>query len=534
MKKLPLFLVFFSSSVYADPGWYSLSLSKVNFNGYAWQHERIWNEGNIYTREWLAGTQQSSCQSAIEKAQVALDQNYESFLNNSNVSSDVSIERTISDCFPYPEADPEPGDLAYSRVHISLKAYSCTGPAGPFVNQSECEEDDPENDTPSLNMCLSKEPINGSLGPVYFNDSLNQWEANHDGCSWSTSYSNVSVITINDFGVATVSSTWTPYDLADLRPPGTAVSCLNNPDLLLGQCSEDEEPEDPSEDDEIGGDTTNPSDPDDSTDSGQSTPVDDGTSGSGSDITTPPFESDSTDVISAINASGRSLHESLASLAERTSAVGDGIERRINSQTRDITNAVDSSASNIRSSIDDQTNSFGAAISDQTSTLDGSLDALGVSIVDAINDLGTGLGDQPSNGEGDGGLLDGISGLLDGLVEKLASRFTEDLGNSENLFDSSNMDETLDEVASLEQEHTDDVNSLMDEIGNGATSSIADQVTSRLPSLPSGGCTPIEFGPIEISCQPFNLIKSWLTWIIYFWTVVSIVDTFFRSGQRTA
>ena len=120
------------------------------------------------------------------------------------------------------------------------------------------------------------------------------------------------------------------------------------------------------------------------------------------------------------------------------------------------------------------------------------------------------------------------------MVDKLASTFTEDLGDGDDLFDASGMDETLDGVAAQEQQHTGEVNALMDEIGDGATSGIAEQITSRLPSLPSGGCVPLQFGPMEISCQAFNTIKLWLTWIIYFWTVVSIVDTFFRSEQRTA
>ncbi|PCF96912.1 hypothetical protein CPA45_04165 [Vreelandella nigrificans] len=120
------------------------------------------------------------------------------------------------------------------------------------------------------------------------------------------------------------------------------------------------------------------------------------------------------------------------------------------------------------------------------------------------------------------------------MVNNLVSRFTEEVGDGNDLFNTTDMDETLDGLAEQQALYNDDVNTLMDEIGDGSSSGIAEQVTSRLPSLPSRSCTPLQLGPMQISCQASNTVKLWLSWIVYFWTVVSIVDTFFRSGQRTA
>lgn len=410
-----------------------------------------------------------------------------------------------------------------------LSDYRSAGYFSPVVHAdspSICPPTDEEARDPNQ-VCLEKGQRQTTFKPVFYNSSMNEWEAYHEGCGWYAG-AGVSAILVDENGAASVSATWTPWGAVE-NPPTNGVTCANSPDLV-GSCEGDTPAgggQAPDDGDTDGGN------PDDGNSGDSSTPVDDSTSGSGGGVSIPPYQSDNSDVISAVNSSGRSLHDAFTALSERSTAIGDGIERRINSQTRDITNAVDSSASEIRSSINDQTGSLEGAISDQTATLNGSLDTLGVSIVEAINDFGAGLGEELADGEG-GGLLDGISGLLDGLVEKLALRFTEDLGDSDDLFDSSGMDETLDQVVAQEQEHTDHINGLMDDIGDGATSRIAEQVTSRLPSLPSSSCVPLQFGPIEISCRPFNLIKSWLTWAIYFYSVSSIINIFFRSEQRTA
>ncbi|WP_337133536.1 hypothetical protein, partial [Staphylococcus aureus] len=84
----------------------------------------------------------------------------------------------------------------------------------------------------------------------------------------------------------------------------------------------------------------------------------------------------------------------------------------------------------------------------------------------------------------------------------------------------------------------DNVTEKLDEIGEDDSSPIADQVTGNFPDLPSSSCTPLTFGqaPFEftISCDVFNKIRTWFGWIIYFWTVVSIMDTFFAPVSRRA
>lgn len=292
-------------------------------------------------------------------------------------------------------------------------------------------------------------------------------------------------------------------------------------------------------------DPTDPTDPDGDTGGGDTGGGDDsdddndnGGGGSDGGSTVPDFEFDESGIIEAIGSAGRSNRNAI-------NALSNDVTGAISSQTDDLNTATTAQTDTLTSSLDDQTNDLTGAIDSQTGTLTDSLDALGTTFTDALKGLGLGsVGDDNGDGEGDGegegedgegdGLLGGISKLLNRMVDKLASRFTEDLGDGDDLFDSSGMDSTLDGVAVQEEQHSDDVNALMDEIGDGATSGIADQITSRLPSLPSGGCVPLQFGPMEISCQSFNTIKLWLTWIIYFWTVVSIVDTFFRSEQRTA
>ncbi|MGE6606796.1 hypothetical protein ACQKE4_09755 [Halomonas sp. NPDC076908] len=298
-----------------------------------------------------------------------------------------------------------------------------------------------------------------------------------------------------------------------------------------------------------GGDPTNPTDPTDpggdngggDGDTGGGDPGNDngdnpGGGGSGGGSTVPDFEFDESGIIEAIGSAGRSNRNAIDALStDVTGAISsqtDDLTASNNTQTQTLSNAIADQSTAFTAALDGQTENVTGAIDTQTGALTGSLDALSTSIFDAIASLGFGEGD--GEGEEGDGLLGGISNLLNGMVDNLASRFTEDLGTGDDLFNSSGLDDTLDGVAAQEQEHSDEINTLMDEIGDGATSDIADQITSRLPSLPSGSCVPLQFGPMEISCQAFNTIKLWLTWIIYFWTVVSIVDTFFRSEQRTA
>ena len=261
-----------------------------------------------------------------------------------------------------------------------------------------------------------------------------------------------------------------------------------------------------------------------------------GSSGGGS--TVPDFEFDESGIIEAIGSAGQSNRNAINALSNDVTSSINNQTNELNNATSAQTDALSGALSNqtdtLSNSLDSQTDTITGALNDQTGTLSGSLDALGTSIVDAINAFGSGEGESDGEGTEGDGLLDGISNLFNGLVDDLASRFTEDLGNGDDLFNSSSMDQTLDGLEEERQLYNEEVNTFMDEIGDGSSSGIADQVTTNLPSLPSGSCVPLQFGPIEISCRPFDLIKSWLTWIVYFWTVVSVVDTFFRSGQRTA
>jgi hypothetical protein len=313
------------------------------------------------------------------------------------------------------------------------------------------------------------------------------------------------------------------------------------------------DPSDPGGDNggDTGGDNGGGDDSDDDNDNG----------GSGGGSTVPDFEFDESGIIEAIRSSGQSNRNSIDALSNdvtreindqtselnaATSAQTESLNTTINDQTAELVTQGDRQTGRVTTAITSQTQSIQNTLDGQTNSLNSTLKGLEKSLVDAFKNItirfsggGGGGSSGGSDGEGDGdgegeGEGDGIDGLFDSLVDKLASRFTEDLGDGNDLFDSSVLDETLDGVATQEQEYTGEVNALMDEIGEGDTSGIADQITSRLPSLPSGGCNPLQFGPMEISCQAFNTIKLWLTWIIYFWTVVSIVDTFFRSNQRTA
>lgn len=309
-----------------------------------------------------------------------------------------------------------------------------------------------------------------------------------------------------------------------------------------------------------GGDPTDPTNPTDPTDPGgdsgggsggggdsgnDDSDDNNGGGGSGGGSTVPDFEFDESGIIEAIGTAGQANQNAINALSnDVTGAISDqtnDLNAATSAQTNALNSTLNSQTNSLTSSLDGQTDDLTSALEDQTGTITNSLDALGTTFTDALKGLGLGSGDDDS-GDGDGegedgegdGLLGGISKLLNKMVDKLASRFTEDLDEGDDLFDSTGMDDTLDGAALQEQEHGDEINSLMDEIGDGASSDIAEQITSRLPSLPSGGCVPLQFGPMEISCQAFNTIKLWLTWIIYFWTVVSIVDTFFRSEQRTA
>lgn len=312
-----------------------------------------------------------------------------------------------------------------------------------------------------------------------------------------------------------------------------------------------------------GGDPTDPTNPTDPTDPGGNDGGDSGDDSGGSDggndsgdgsggssggggSTVPEFEFDESGIIEAIRSSGQSNRNAIDALSnDVTGSINNQtneLNSTINTETSRLITETDRQTSRITTGITAQTQSVQNTLDNQTLSIKDTLEGMQSALVDAFDNInvtfsgggGSGGGSSDGEGSGEGEEGEGLDGFLDGLVDKLASRFTEEVGDGNDLFNSSGMDQTLDGLAEEQQGYNDEVNTLMDEIGDGSSSSIADQVTSRLPSLPSGSCTPLQFGVMEISCQAFNTIKAWLSWIIYFWTVVSVINTFFRSGQRTA
>ncbi|XUO86329.1 hypothetical protein RVM26_11930 [Halomonas sp. KM072] len=287
-----------------------------------------------------------------------------------------------------------------------------------------------------------------------------------------------------------------------------------------------------------GGDPTDPTTPTDPTDPGGNDGGDSGGNSGGSDggndsgdgsggssggggSTVPEFEFDESGIIEAIRSSGQSNQNALE-------AVSNDLSGAINSQSEGISEGLEALGEG-----------FGDAIGEQTEEVQGMFDGLGNTITNALG-LGTCYPDGQQTDDGhtaatnDKGLLGCIQNIANGMVDNLVGRLTEEVGEGNDLLNTSGMDETLDGLEEERQLYNEEVNTFMDEIGDGSSSGIAEQVTSRLPSLPSRSCTPIQFGQMQISCQATNTAKLWLTWIVYFWTVVSVVDTFFRSGQRTA
>lgn len=235
----------------------------------------------------------------------------------------------------------------------------------------------------------------------------------------------------------------------------------------------------------------------------------------------PDFDFDDSSIIEAIRSSGQSNQNALE-------AVSNDLSGAINSQSEGISEGLEALGEG-----------FGDAIGEQTEEVQGMFDGLGNTITNALG-LGTCYPDGQQTDDGhtaatnDKGLLGCIQNIANGMVNNLVGRLTEEVGEGNDLLNTSGMDETLDGLEEERQLYNEEVNTFMDQIGDGSSSGIAEQVTSRLPSLPSRSCTPLQFGQMQISCQATNTAKLWLTWIVYFWTVVSVVDTFFRSGQRTA
>jgi len=310
-----------------------------------------------------------------------------------------------------------------------------------------------------------------------------------------------------------------------------------------------------------GGDPTDPTDLTDPTDPGGDTGGGDtgggddsgnddsddsnGGGGSGGGSTVPDFEFDESGIIEAIGSAGRSNRNAINALSnDVTGAISDqtnDLNTATTAQTDALNSTLNNQTDNLTSSLDDQTNDLTTAIDDQTGTLTGSLDALGTSIVDAINGLGADEGEGDGDGEGD------QEGFFEGLVDSLADRFDSKIdgalnpdgmpGDSETagMIDGEGVANEI--MQSLEQEAEQQNGAIYDEfegifegggIIDGALAPLRDFVTSFLPSLPTGGCTPLTFGAgqrsFTIDCEGFNLLKAALSWVLFFFTAYQLIS----------
>ncbi|MFC3282844.1 hypothetical protein [Litchfieldella rifensis] len=126
-------------------------------------------------------------------------------------------------------------------------------------------------------------------------------------------------------------------------------------------------------------------------------------------------------------------------------------------------------------------------------------------------------------------LCSGKTSTTDGII----GPFTEGLPDADGLIGDSNIDESLQSMDGDGEGYTAGLDSQFDELEKG----IPDEVTAFMPQTGGGGCSPLSFGngaySFEISCEAFNKISVWLGWIVYFWTAVSIIDTFFSPVIRS-
>lgn len=269
--------------------------------------------------------------------------------------------------------------------------------------------------------------------------------------------------------------------------------------------------------------------------------------------TVPDFEFDESGVIEAIGSAGQSNQNAINSLSnDVTGAISsqtNTLTDSLTDQTTDLTTATTNQTEALTDSLDDQTTDVTDAIGDQTGSLNSKLGDLQTAIVDGMKNItvrvsgGGGGSSGGSDGEGDG---EG-DGFLDTLIDKLASLFDtkfEEAANSSELpgdADTAGMingegvaDEVID---SLEQDVEEQNTAIYDEfegifegggIIDGALSPLRDFVTSFLPSLPTGGCTPLVFGAGErsftIDCEGFNLLKAALSWVLFFFTAYQLIS----------
>lgn len=224
---------------------------------------------------------------------------------------------------------------------------------------------------------------------------------------------------------------------------------------------------------------------------------DGGGSGSDDSSTVPDFEFDESGIIEAIGSAGQSNQEGLDAVSN------------------DITNAID----------------------EQTEATKGLFDGLGNTITNALG-LGTCYPDDDA-ATSDKGLLGCIQNIANGMVNNFVDRLTNPDGmpsdaDVEGMIDGEGTVDSL--MDSLDQGAEEQKETIYQEfegtfesggIIDGTLKPLRDFVTSFLPRIPNGGCTPLVFGTgprsFTIDCEGFNLLKAALSWILFFFTAYQLI-----------
>lgn len=224
---------------------------------------------------------------------------------------------------------------------------------------------------------------------------------------------------------------------------------------------------------------------------------DGGGSGSDDGSTVPDFEFDESGIIEAIGSAGESNQQGLDAVSN------------------DITNAID----------------------EQTEATKGLFDGLGNTITNALG-LGTCYPDDDA-ATSDKGLLGCIQNIANGMVNNFVDRLTNPDGmpsdaDVEGMIDGEGTVDSL--MDSLDQGAEEQKETIYQEfegtfesggIIDGTLKPLRDFVTSFLPRIPNGGCTPLVFGTgprsFTIDCEGFNLLKAALSWILFFFTAYQLI-----------
>lgn len=224
---------------------------------------------------------------------------------------------------------------------------------------------------------------------------------------------------------------------------------------------------------------------------------DGGGSGSGDGSTVPDFEFDESGIIEAVGSAGESNQDGLDAVSN------------------DITKAID----------------------EQTEATKGMFDGLGNTITNALG-LGTCYPDDDA-ATSDKGLLGCIQNIANGMVNNFVDRLTNPDGmpsdaDVEGMIDGEGTVDSL--MESLDQGAEEQKETIYQEfegtfesggIIDGTLKPLRDFVTSFLPRIPNGGCTPLVFGTgprsFTIDCEGFNLLKAALSWILFFFTAYQLI-----------